>query len=110
VLLGYQGVAFYFLARIFALKAGLLPEDRVLDRLFRFFTLEVGLVVGVLLFLGGLGGTVATVMQWRATHFGALSPQHVLRAAIPAMTALTLGGEVILTSFFLSLLGMPRRR
>jgi len=110
VLLGYQGVAFYFFARIFALKEGLLPQDRVLDRLFGFFTLEVGLVVGVVLFLGGLGGSVATVLEWRSTHFGALSPQKVLRAAIPAMTALTLGGEVILTSFFLSLLGMPRRR
>ncbi len=110
VLLGYQGVAFYFFARIFALQEGLLPEDQVLDRLFRVFTLEVGLVVGVVLFLGGIGGSVATVLEWRSSHFGALSPQKVLRAAIPAMTALTLGGEVILTSFFLSLLGMPRRR
>jgi len=42
--------------------------------------------------------------------FGPLDPIHVLRIAIPSATALTLGFEIILASFFFSVLGLNVRR
>jgi len=110
VLLGFQLVAFSFFARIFSVSEGLAPEDPQLTRLFRFFTLEVGLIVGVVMALAGLGGSIATVFYWRGTHYGQLDPSVTFRAAIPSMTALTLGCQIVFSSFFLSVLGLRKRR
>lgn len=109
VLLGFQGVAFAFCARIYALNEGLLPEDRTLERMFRRFTLETGLAVGgILLLLGFIGGLYA-IAGWSQAGFWTRDPRETLRTAIPAATALCLGGEVIFTSFLLSFLGLQRR-
>ena len=70
--------------------------------------LETGLIAGVLLFLGGLGMSVYALSDWRAHSFGALDPSSTLRLVIPAATLITLGLQTILSSFFLSILGLKR--
>lgn len=110
VLIGFQAVAFAIFTKVFAISEGLLPQDRRLNAVFKYVTLEVGLVVGSLLFLGGLGGSVLALARWRSTSFGVLDPSEMLRLVIPSATALTLGCEIILTSFFLSVLGLRVRR
>jgi hypothetical protein len=42
--------------------------------------------------------------------FGALDVSQALRIAIPSLTALLLGAQTILASFFLSMLGIRRHR
>jgi len=49
------------------------------------------------------------VSDWRAQHFGALNPSEMLRLVSPAVISLTLGVEIVLSSFFLSVLGMQRQ-
>lgn len=106
VLVGFQAVAFSAFARVFAVMEGLTPSTRAYDRLFTAFNLETGLAVGALLLLAGVAGTVYAVGEWAHADFGALQPRHTLRIAIPSVLALTLGCEVILASFFLSMLGL----
>ena len=108
VIIGFQGVAFAFCARVYALHEGLLPGDPLLERLLDRFTLETGLVVGAILLAAGFGGALYSLARWSATGFGPLDPRVMLRAAIPAAAAMCLGGEVVLTSFFLSFLGLRR--
>jgi hypothetical protein len=110
VLLGAQAVAFSFCAQTYALTEGFLPPDPFLLRAFKYITLEVGLALGALLFLLGFGSLGYTLIVWRSTGFGHLNPQDTLRSAIPGVTAMCLGGQVILTSFLLSFLGLKRRR
>jgi hypothetical protein len=110
VLLGYQAVTFSFLARIFALQEGLVVDDPSMRRLFRWFTLELGLAVGLILIFSGLAGSIAAAISWERVGFGALNPSRVLRTAVPATTALTLGAQTVLFSFFFSVLGLNRRR
>ncbi len=109
VLLGFQGVAFAFCARIYALNEGLLPEDTTLERMFRYFTLETGLAVGVTLLLLGLAGGVYVAESWTQASASIRDPQETLLVAIPSATALCLGGQVVFTSFLLSFLGLRRR-
>jgi glycosyltransferase involved in cell wall biosynthesis len=109
VLLGFQGVAFAFFARIYALNEGLLPEDQTLERLFRLFKLETGLTVGAaLLLLGVIAGIWAAVTLSRDNAW-ATNPRETLLLAIPSATAICLGGQVVFTSFLLSFLGLRRR-
>ena len=57
----------------------------------------------------GLGATIYAVGVWQGRHFGPLDPTRVMRVVIPAAFLLTLGFQVILSSFFLSILGLRRR-
>jgi glycosyltransferase involved in cell wall biosynthesis len=110
VLLGFQAVAFAICARVFALIEGLLPADPWLERALLRFRLETGLLVGAGTFLVGLGGMVYTLALWYRAGFGTLDPQATLRAAIPAVTAMCLGGQIVLFSFLLSFIVLKRRR
>ena len=47
--------------------------------------------------------------SWEAKSFGPLDPARMLRIAIPGVTALILGLQTLLSSFFLSILGLRRR-
>src|ERR1035437_3478524 len=109
ILLGFQAIAFATFTKVFAISEGLLPEDPRLTWLFRFITLEVGLIVGGLLMAIGLVATLYAVRVWGVHHFGALDPAQMLRVVIPAALSLTLGFQVVLSSFFLSVLGLRRR-
>jgi glycosyltransferase involved in cell wall biosynthesis len=109
ILIGFQSVVFATFTKIFAISEGLLPEDARLTRMFKYITLEVGLVAGTLLILAGAGAWVLGLEYWRIRQFGPLDPEKTLRIVIPGVVCFTLGFQVVLSSFFLSVLGMSRR-
>ena len=109
VIIGFQAVSFSVFARAFAAAEGLLPPNKNMERFFRIVTLEVGLTVGMLLFLAGLGLSVYTITFWSGKSFGALSTSSTIRLVVPAATLMILGLETVLASFFLSILGIARR-
>ncbi len=109
VVIGFQAINFAVFTKIFAISEGLLPDDPRLNKTFRYVTLEVGLIVGGTLLLAGLASSIYTLSFWEARSFGPLDPSRTLRLIIPAGTALTLGCQIILSSFFLSILGLRRR-
>ncbi|HTV06588.1 MAG TPA: glycosyltransferase family 2 protein [Acidobacteriaceae bacterium] len=108
VLVGFQLLAFAVFTKVFAISEGLLPPDPRLNRIFRYVTLETGLAVGAVLTLAGLAGSIFAVSHWALTSFGALDPDHMLRLVMPSVFALTLGVQIIFSSFFLSILGLRR--
>jgi glycosyltransferase involved in cell wall biosynthesis len=109
VLLGFQSVVFALFSKVFAISEGLLPEDSRLNWLFRYITLETGLAAGFVLIVIGLVASLLAVRSWGAAQFGPLDPERTLRLVIPAVLSLTLGVQVMLSSFFLSVLGMKHR-
>jgi glycosyltransferase involved in cell wall biosynthesis len=109
VLIGFQSVAFAAFSKIYAVMMGLLPPSRALDRLFRVFTLEVGLSLGVLMMATGAGGALYGLVLWHGHAFGPMVPTQLLRILIPSSLLLSLGCQVVLSSFFLSVLGLNVR-
>jgi glycosyltransferase involved in cell wall biosynthesis len=109
VLLGFQAVTFAAFTKLFAVSEGLLPTDPLLDTLFRVITLEVGLVIGAFLILIGLGGSLYALGIWGSYHFGPLDTSKTMRMVIPSTVSLTLGCQIIFSSFFLSVLGLNRK-
>jgi hypothetical protein len=107
VIVGFQLVAFAFFTKVFAIAEGLLPDDPALARVFRRFTLEKGLVLGLLVLLGGLVLLARSVWIWQQAHYGMLpSMEENLRRLIPATTLVVLGIQTIFSSFFMSALGL----
>jgi hypothetical protein len=109
VIIGFQAVSFSVFSKVFAISAGLLPEDHRLNRLFRYVTLEVGLIIGVTFIVIGLVGSIYAVRVWEQASFGALDPAKTLRMVIPAVLMLVLGCQIILSSFLMSVLGLRRK-
>jgi glycosyltransferase involved in cell wall biosynthesis len=109
ILIGFQSVVFATFTKIFAISEGLLPEDPRLTRMFRYITLEVGIILGILLILAGAGAWILGLEYWRIREFGPLDPEKTLRIVIPGVVCFTLGFQIVLSSFFLSVLGMSRR-
>jgi glycosyltransferase involved in cell wall biosynthesis len=110
VLLGFQAIAFSICARIYALVEGFLPGDPALERALNRYKLETGLVIGFLVFALGFGAIGFTVTTWYHAGFGPLDAGSTLRLAIPGVTAMCLGGQIVLFSFLLSFIGLKRRR
>ena len=109
VLIGFQAVAFAVFTKAYGMITGLLPPDPEAERLFHIITLETGLAAGGLLILGGLASSIFAVHVWGTHGFGPLNASIMLRTVVPSVTALTLGCQIVLFSFFLSVLGLARK-
>jgi len=109
ILIGFQSVNFAVFTKVFAITEGLLPADARLNKTFRFVTLETGLILGAVLILAGAGTWIFGLNYWRSHHFGPLDPDKTMRVVIPGFVSLTLGIEIVLSSFFISVLGMARK-
>lgn len=110
VLVGFQLIAFAVFTKVFAISEGLLPEDPRLNRVFRYITLETGLAVGGLLVAVGICGSIFAVSGWAKESFGVLDAEHMLRIVMPSVFSLTMGAQIVCSSFFLSILGLRRQR
>ncbi|HKN85207.1 MAG TPA: glycosyltransferase family 2 protein [Pyrinomonadaceae bacterium] len=108
IIIGYQTVTFAVFTKVFAITEGLLPEDPRLAMLFRHIKLETGIIAGGLLLVAGIALSVFALSFWSATSFGPLDPSRTLRLVIPAATLIVLGLQTVLSSFFLSILGLKR--
>ena len=109
IIAGYQSDPLRRLHQDFAISEGLLPFDRRMEHLFQRIDLEKGLAAGGLAMAAGLVLLGLAVEEWRVAGFGPLDYVHTMRRVIPGVTLSTLGFQTILSSFFLSILGLRRR-
>jgi hypothetical protein len=100
-ILGVQLLLFSILARTVGVIKNLLPMTPTLSRFLRIFTLERGIVLGVLLGLGGFGLAVYSVEGWAHARLEALDPATMMRVAIPSVTLMLAGAEIVFASFLL---------
>jgi glycosyltransferase involved in cell wall biosynthesis len=108
VLLGYQTLWLGFLARVYGHFSGVLPSGPTIQRLLRAFTLERGLVTGVVVLLLGLGANLWLVHEWVGRDMGQLDIPYTMRFALWGLTAMVVGVQTVYSSFFLSMLRMTR--
>jgi glycosyltransferase involved in cell wall biosynthesis len=109
VLIGAHITVFAVSAKVFGTQEGFLPPNPNFERLFKFITLETGVLFGCFLLLVGAVIFGYAMYLWHAAGFGSMSPQRMLRLTLPSATCFMLGVEAIFASFFLSLLGLNRR-
>ena len=108
ILCGYQSILFAIFSKTFAITEGLLPPDARLTTLFRLVNLERGLVIGLGAILIGVALLLAATFFWFRTGFGPLDYGRTMKWVIPGATLTVLGVQTVMSSFFVSLLGMRR--
>ena len=104
---GYQTVIFACLTKVFGQAEGFLPPDPRFNRVFRYVTLETGLLAGLALGFAGIVAAVIAYLGWRDAGWGSEEASGSVRAVVPAALGMVLGAQTILSSFFLSILGLP---
>jgi Glycosyl transferase family 2 len=100
-ILGVQLVLFSLLTRTIGVLKNDLPMSPPLARFLSIFTIERGIVLGLLLALAGLALAVYSVLSWAQVRLAALDPATMMRVAIPSVTLMIAGVEIIFASFLL---------
>ncbi len=106
LLVGFQFVVFYGFTKVFAVTQNLLPKSNRYNSLFKYINLEKGLILGFTTTLIGLGLSIYGFSLWSKNNFGVLEVQTTLRLIIPAVTTIIMGVQIVLFSFFFSILGL----
>jgi glycosyltransferase involved in cell wall biosynthesis len=103
-ILGVQLVLFSLLARTVGVLKNVLPMSLPLARFLRVFTVERGILTGLSLGLVGLGLAVYSLENWAHARLAALDPATMMRIAIPSVTLMLAGAEIVFASFLLGLI------
>lgn len=107
--IGFQFISFFVFAKVFAITNELLPYSKNFDKVFKYFNLERGLLLGTAILIAGLGLSIYVFTSWSQSGFGTLNPSESLRLVIPAVYAIIIGLQTILNSFFLSIMGLKKK-
>jgi hypothetical protein len=108
--LGVQLVLFSVLARSVGVLKSLLPMSPTLARLLRVFTLERGILVGLSLGVAGFALAAYSVGRWASVELGPLDPPAMMRVAIPSVTLMLTGAEIVFASFLLGFMDLRAAR
>jgi len=102
ILFSFQFIVFFALTKIFAINHGLIPKSTNYSKLFLFFNLERGLI------LGGCMTVLGAVLLYYGFS-SELKIESTLKLIFPAIIVVALGIQVILFSFFFSILGLVEK-
>jgi len=102
-ILGYQIVTLGVYARVFIFTQHFEFKDDFLEKAFRHFNLERGIVLGLAISLAGLVILGYILVKWIMSGYGAL---HEFRTALFGMTLVIIGVQTVFSSFFLSMMGI----
>jgi hypothetical protein len=107
--LGFQAVLFAVMSRAYAVQGGLVPPSRRMRAIERFFSLETGILSGLGLVAIGAALLGEALHIWSQARFGALNADQILRVVISSSLSISMGFQVILSSFLLSTLKLHVR-
>lgn len=106
MVLGLSMLSFAFITRVFAYNFGLLPNRPGFFNLFKYFTLETGLAGGLLVILLGILLIVRAAILSYSPGFDSLGFGNSIRLVFGGALSIITGGQIVLTSFVLSMLGL----
>lgn len=106
---GFQSVIFAVLSRAYAMQEGLFPQSSKISKIAELFNFEKGIIVGSILLIVGFSLMGYAFYIWSGKMFGDLDFDIILRIIIGSSLALSIGSEVLLSTFLLSILRLAVR-
>ena len=104
-LLGFQAVTLGLYARTYVQVEHFEEHDPVMELLWRYFNLEKGILLGIVMAVLGIIGFLLSVGNWTTS----LVEAGAARGPVLGMTLTIAGVQTVFSSFFLSMMGIPRK-
>ncbi len=108
ILIGVQLVMFGALARRYAMVEGFLPPPKTFKPFLLGMTLELVLRVALVVFLGGVAGSVWAVERWAELGFGPIQFYGVMRLLVVSLTAVGVSVQLAASGFLASVFTIRR--
>jgi hypothetical protein len=102
-IVGLQVLLTGFYAKAYAFTHRFAPDDQMIQRFYRHFSLEEWILAGFVIFLIGLGIDAAIFATWVEHSFRNL---FAVREALLSLTLMVIGLQLIFSSFLLSILNI----
>jgi glycosyltransferase involved in cell wall biosynthesis len=102
-IVGFQVLLTGFYAKAYAFTHRFAPDDRMIQRFYRYFSLEEWILAGLVIFLIGLAIDAGIFATWIEHNFRNL---FAVREALLALTLMVIGLQLIFSSFLLSILNI----
>ncbi|HBK83476.1 MAG TPA: dolichol-P-glucose synthetase, partial [Flavobacterium sp.] len=109
-MVGFQFLMFYGLTKVFAITQNLLPKSKRYDTIFKYIQLEKGLIIGFSITITGIFLSFYGFSIWQNQDFKTLNVEQTMRIIIPAVSLLVVGIQLILFSFFFSILDLKNEK
>jgi glycosyltransferase involved in cell wall biosynthesis len=106
-LLGFQIVNLGVYAKAISHAKNILIQDRFVEYIFKRFTLEKGITIGLIIFVIGFIINLFILITWIRGNFGAL---HRVREALFGLILIVIGIQTIFSSFILSMLQLKTEK
>lgn len=106
LVLGLNMLSFSAITRVYTYYTGLLPRRPAFFKLFKYLNLETGLAVGFLLIVIGMIIIIRAIALSYSPGFENIGFAASVRLVFGACLCIMTGGQVIFTSFVLSMLGI----
>jgi hypothetical protein len=110
LLIGVQFVFFHSFVKIYSITSGIIPSDKKFENIFNYFTLERGLLVGILIFLLGAIIMLNNFLSWSSAGFSDLVPSYFVRRILSGIVPSVLGIQIIIFSFIFSIIGIREEK
>ena len=108
IMAGFQITLMGIFSELFSRSMGLLPPNKLVDRILKADPFNKGILIGGPLFLAGVVCLVLALAKWKNTGFGTLSYPDTLRLMISSVIGMSLGIQIMFGGFFLGVLGVIR--
>ncbi|MSU55226.1 MAG: glycosyltransferase family 2 protein [Candidatus Taylorbacteria bacterium] len=105
ILIGFQILTFGLVAEIVSARSLRLPQSFMARKILKIGPFETGIFAGLGFFIAGLICLSLAFIKWKNVGFGNLSYPDTLRLVIPAVTAISLGVQVVFGGFLLGIFG-----
>ena len=109
MILGLSMLSFAAITRVFSYNFGLLPNRPAFFTLFKYFNLETGLGIGFVVVMLGIVLIVRAAGLSSSPGFDSIGFGNSVRLVFGGALSIIVGGQIILTSFVLSILGLNPR-
>lgn len=108
IIMASQILSFAYLARLFGVREEFWKSGPNLTKLSRWFSVERGCIIGVIMFFIGVGLAIKAVSVWAGHSYGPMPETLLMRLTIPSVLLACLGMQSIFTAFFAGLLSQPK--
>lgn len=109
VVVGLQAIIFSIFAKVHAINSGMHSKDDKFAKVVDKLNLERVLIIGIILFLIGLGLSIYALTVWNKAAYGDLDPNSVMPITIPSVYLMIIGTQMSFASFIIGILNIKKK-